>query len=339
MDAKELKRYIYENDLLRKVLEGVGCHSIVPYSQELRMALPDGHDNSQVSVSLNENLDIRIFTKSASIYGSIYDLIMHIYDIEFKEAYKKCAAIVNVGTTFKKINKVDDELSLFKKVRKKNRVSKEEDFFTSNILEKYSDEPHIDLIRKDGIMQDMIDKYQIKFDERSNRIVFPHFKYDDKNKVLGLIGRTVNPAYESLKIPKYFSLEGLNYEKSRNLYGLSHNIENIKEHGYVIVFEAEKSVMKADMFGYPCGVSVGCHDLSFEQKKMLIALDVEIIIAFDKDVEKSHIESICEDLSQYRKASYIEDRWKLLKGKKDSPVDRGHKRFSYLFKHRTKLGV
>lgn len=339
MDAKELKKYIYDNDLLRKVLEGIGCHSIAPYSQEWRMALPDGHDNSKVSVFLSEDLNVRIFTKAETIYGSIYDLIMNIYDIEFKEAYKKCAAIVNVGTTFKKINKVDDELSLFKKVRKKNRMSKEEDFFTSNILEKYSDEPHIDLIRKDGIMQDMIDKYQIKFDERSNRIVFPHFKHDDKDKVLGLIGRTVNPAYESLKIPKYFSLEGLNYEKSRNLYGLSHNIENIKEHGYVIVFEAEKSVMKADMFGYPCGVAVGCHDLSFEQKKMLIALDVEIIIAFDKDVEKSHIESICEDLSQYRKVSYIEDRWNLLKGRKDAPVDRGRRKYNFLFKHRTKLGV
>src|SRR5690606_25677865 len=99
----------------------------------------------------------------------------------------------------------------------------------------YSKIPHIDLIRKDGIFQDVISKYDIRFDEESNRIIFPHFKHDDKNKVVGIIGRTVNPAYKELNIPKYFSMNGIRYEKSKNLYGLSHNINEIKKRGKIIV--------------------------------------------------------------------------------------------------------
>lgn len=339
MDAKELKKYIAQNNLLHDLLHKLGCHSIKEYSKELRCALPNDDDPSKVSVFYGDDLSVRIFTKAETIYGDIYNLIMFIDNLpinnsSFPEAYKKCLSLLGLSASYNvpKQKKVD-HLSFFKKIRKYYHEDVNFQCYDLSILDKYSKIPHIDLIRKDGILYDVIDKYHVRFDERTDRIVFPHFKYDDKTKIVGLIGRTVIPAYKELGIPKYFSMEGIKYEKSKNLYGLSHNIENIKKRGQIIVFEAEKSVMKVDMFGYPIGVAVGCHDLSSFQKKLLISLNVEIIIAFDKDVDENHVINICNDLAKYRKVSYIKDRWGLL-GEKDSPCDRGYKVFNYLFKYR-----
>lgn len=337
MDAKEIKEYIVEHNLLQDILKKIGCHSFIPYNKELRCALPDDDDNSKVSVFYDNNISVRIFTKGETIFGSIYDLIMHIYNISFTEAYKKCAALLGLSTYNCNSNKID-HLSFFKGIKNKlnKNDEKQVDYFDLEILKKYSSTPHIDLIRKDGILQNVIDKYHIMFDERTDRIIFPHFKHDDKNKIVGIIGRTVNPAFKELNIPKYFSLEGLRYEKSKNLYGLSHNKENIVNHKQVIVYEAEKSVLKSDMFGYPIGVSVGCHELSDYQVELLLALNSEIIIAFDKGISVDHIINICKKINPYRSVSYIYDKWNLLK-ESDAPVDRGVKKFEFLFKHRIKV--
>jgi DNA primase len=333
LDAKSVKEYIIKNDLLIDLLTKIGCHSFTWYSKEMRCALPNDDDNSKVSIFLNEELSVRIFTKGETIYGSIFDLIMYIDGSSFPEAFKKCTNLLGLSNVNIKVVKKDSPLDFFKKIkRNKLQATQNQQYYDRSILDKYSTVPHIDLI-KDGILFDVIEKYDIRFDPNSDRIVFPHFKYDDKNKIVGLIGRTVIKAYKELNIPKYFSMEGIKYEKSKNLYGLSHNIENIKKYGLIIVFESEKSVLKSDMYGLPIGVAVGCHDLSAFQKKLLISLDVEIVIAFDKDVEENHVINLCKQLSPYRKVSYISDRWDLL-NEKDSPADRGIKKFNFLMKHR-----
>lgn len=335
MNANELKKYIYENDLIEELLSKIGCHSFSNFSKEKRCALPNETNNTKVSISLCENLNVRIFTNSETIYGSIYDLVMHIDQCDFLSAYRKCLALLGLSGSFSN-KKRNDHLSFLKNIKKKKQAKSEVQEYDLSILNKYSTVPHIDLIRKDGIFPDVIRKYNVRFDEQTGRIVFPHFKYDNKNSIVGLIGRTINPAYEELNIPKYLSMGGIDYEKSKNLYGLSHNIEEIKKRGIIIVFEAEKSVMKADMFGYPIGVSVGSHDLSEFQKKLLISLNVEIVIAFDNDVDEEHVKKLCEELNVFRTSTYIRDRWGLLR-EKDSPADRGIKKFEFLFKHRIKV--
>lgn len=337
MNAKEIKKYIYEKNLIKELLEKIGCHSFLPNNNknELRCALPNEEDNTKVSVFLTEELNVRVFTKGGTIYGSIFDLVMHIYNVSFVDACRKCANLMGLSSNLsKEIYKKESPLSFFKNVKKRREKNEpQQNTYELSILNKYSKTPHIELIRKDGILYDVIEKYHVMFDERSDRIVFPHFKYDDKNKIVGIIGRTVNKAYKELGIPKYFSMEGIKYEKSKNLYGLSHNIDEIKKRGICVVFEAEKSVMKIDMFKDPIGVSVGCHELSSFQVKLLISLNVEIVIAFDKGVDEQHILDTCKKLSKYRKVSYIKDKWGLLK-EKDSPADRGYKVWRYLFRNR-----
>lgn len=340
MNAKEVKEYIIEKELLEDFLHKIGCHKVTSYANEIRCALPNDDDPSKVSVSPDDNLSVRIFTKGETIYGSIFDLIMFIDKSSFPEAIKKSKSILGLKSGFTKIENKVDHLQFFKGIKNKSkkRINENKDMkcYDISILDKYSSTPHVDLIRKDGIIsQETIDKYYIKFDERTERIVFPHFYHADKTKVVGLMGRTVVKSHESLGIPKYFPVDGYKHEKSKNIYGLSHNLDEIKKYGYCIIFEAEKSVIKADMMGFPVGVAVSSHEISSYQRKLLISLDVEIIIAFDKDVLDSHIEKICNEFNKYRTVSYIKDKWNLLK-EKDSPVDRGLRKFKFLFKHRIK---
>ena len=132
------------------------------------------------------------------------------------------------------------------------------------------------------------------------------------------------------------SLLPTEYIKTQNLYALNLNKQYILENGIVIVVESEKSVMKLDMYGFPYAVSVGCHNISDFQKKLLISLRCEVVIAFDKDVEEEHILETCKQFSKYTKVSYIKDEYNLLK-EKDSPVDRGYKKWCILLKYRRKF--
>lgn len=332
MNSDELKKYIINNNLIKNILESIGCHSFIN-GKDLRAALPNEDDNTKISLN-TETLFIRIFTKGESIKGSIFDLIMYIDNCTFSEAYNKCCNLIGIDNHFDIKKKKSNPLDFYKKIKIFKTYIPNQTYYDLSILNRFSKIPHIDLIHNDGIIsQEHINKYYIMFDERTDRIIFPHFKYNDNNLIAGIIGRTINKAYKELKIPKYLNLLDTDYEKKYNLYGLSHNLKYIKKYNIVIVFEAEKSVIKADMFKYPIGVSVGCHEISEFQMQLLISLNVEIVIAFDKDVEDTHILNECKKIYPYRKVSYIKDKYNLL-NEKDSPVDRGYKKWEYLFKNK-----
>ena len=70
-----------------------------------------------------------------------------------------------------------------------------------------------------------------------------------------------------------------------------------------------------------------------EQVKILIGLNCEIIIAFDKDIDIDHIRHCCEKFYGIRKVSYIWDKYHLL-GEKDSPADAQNKIFEFLMQYR-----
>lgn len=59
-----------------------------------------------------------------------------------------------------------------------------------------------------------------------------------------------------------------------NLFGLWENKDSIQEKGHVVVFEAEKSVLKRDSLNDPTGVAVSGHEISDEtsQNTLLVEL-------------------------------------------------------------------
>lgn len=201
-------------------------------------------------------------------------------------------------------------------------------------LAEYERMGHEDLLNE-GIPLYIQSYYDIHLSFRHNRILYPHFHWNDKSKLVGLVGRTLEPEYNKYGIPKYLNIiDG--YVKGSNVYGISHNIKAIKKYGYAIVFESEKSVLKLASNQMFAGVSVGTKSITYEQRAILISLDVEIILAFDKDVNEDAVRWEALKLRRFSKVSYIIDREGLL-GEKDSPIDKGGDVWEQLFKTRIQM--
>ena len=138
---------------------------------------------------------------------------------------------------------------------------------------------------------------------------------------------------EELGIKKFFITPS--YQKSLNLFGLYENYDSIQKAKQVTVVEAEKSVLKRDSLNDSTLVALSGHTMSEEQAAILIGLNVDIVIALDKDIPIEEVWDICEKFYNKRNVYYIQDKWDLLK-EKDSPADAKNKIYDFLMKYKVK---
>lgn len=353
MNAEQLKIFLAEDiERVEKLLELVGCQHIWRTGGEIRCATPDGTNATAVSVNL-DNMYCHIYRSGESFSGDILALIQHFRKESFGQTVRYIKSIFGLSAGYKEEKKVDP-LSIFKQIRKKNRVitdisELDIEKFDNKILDSYVIMPHIKLFHE-GITTQTQELFKVGYSPLTDRIIFPHFSFDDINAIVGVTGRTLRSQQEmeDFKIPKYFNfIKG--YKKMYNLYGFSHAVQNLEESKMLVIFEAEKSTQKQFSMtrnkGYSC--SVGGHELSDIQVQIILQntpADTEVVIAFDKDVMlmkdddgkdigEEHLINTCRKISKYRKASYIWDTYNIL-GEKDSPVDKGVKIWSHLLKYR-----
>lgn len=359
MKASELKDLLKGDfDKIEMILSSLGCHKIWESSrgEEIRCASPDGTNKTSIAVKMN-TLSVSYYSEGVKV-KDIIGLVEHFKEYSFTDAMRYIKGLLGIGNG-NYVKPKEDHLELLRKHRSKRGKIKlseiEVEKFERTMLNNYIMLPHIELF-KEAIMPQIQEQYSIGYDDVLDRIIFPHFSFDNIDKIVGITGRTLasSEMIKEFDIPKYWNyIKG--YKKTQNLYGFSHAIENIKECKTMIIFEAEKSVLKQATIerGKSFSVSVGGHDLSDVQVKIITQLtppDTEIVIAFDKDVMttsvkdelgndisgEQYIINICKKLSKYRKVSYIFDKFDLL-GEKDSPIDKGYKRWSYLFSKRKEV--
>lgn len=146
--------------------------------------------------------------------------------------------------------------------------------------------------------------------------------------------RTVIPDYAELGIKKFLITPS--YPKSLNLFGLYENYKSIQEAGYVVIFESEKSVIKRDSLNDSTCVALSGHTISEEQVRILIGLNVDIVVALDKDIPIEEVRDICNKFYGVRNVYYIWDKWNLLR-EKDSPADALNKIYQFLMKYKIKF--
>lgn len=339
MNVSDIKKYIFEKELVTLVLETIGMHDLYNNGKYISCAYPDGDNKNGCIVYLSEFLNVTSYTREIDGKFKNIDIVDLVnYVCKFNNLHlainkiKEICNILYIKPTNKK--SIDYGNEIFKKKKKnKENVNININIYSKEILDNYYNNPHIHLLYE-GILPETIKHFDIKFDIKSERIIFPHFNLSNKNEILALIGRTTNPFYKELNIPKYLTVLGVGYKKTSNLYGLSQNIEDIKKEKKVILFEGEKSVLKAWQMGYKIGLSVGCHSISKEQIKILLSLNIEeVIIAFDKDIELDDFIKTIELLEIYFKITIIYDKYNIL-NEKDSPIDKGKKVFDILYKYR-----
>ncbi len=346
MNSAKVKEYLKEDvERIERLLEEVGCHMLWRTGDEVRGAPPNGRNHTAVSVN-TETLFCRVYGEGETFRGDIFQLIGLFRNEEFGESFRFTRNLFGLSGKFTKKQEKHDPLQVFKNIRKRNRVIEdirelEIPKFGREAISDFIMLPHMKLFHE-GITTQTQEIFKICYDPITDRIIFPHFAYDDINAIVGITGRTLKSAEEmkELLIPKYWNFIK-NYKKSWNLYGFSHSLPYIIENNMIIIFEAEKSVLKhwSQTRNNGFSVAVGGHEISPVQLQIIMQntpSEVEIVIAFDKDVDEEHVIKTGNMFKKYRKTSYIWDSHNILEDK-DAPIDRGVKVFNHLLKWRKVL--
>lgn len=315
MDILQIKNTLKENpDLLVELLEKLGYHDFTKRNNEIRCALPDGDNNTSVCIKLDDNLTSIIFSRNWDDWD-IIGLIEYAKKCGFNRAIQWLCNELNVEYTESQISETYKILRQFNKKTEIEPITHE--ILDENILNKYQNIPIKKWI-EEGINIETQKKYQVMFDDVSNRIIFPI--RDENNNLINLKGRTCYDNYKELGITKYQYYYPLGTNDI--LFGLNFNKSYIQQKNEVIIFEAEKSVMKCDSLGIYNSVAVSTHSINQYQLKKIISLRCNVVIAFDKDVSYKDFKKEAQKLNKYTNVYIIYDKDKLL-DEKDAPIDKG----------------
>jgi len=344
MTITELKKYIYENNKIEYILEQIGCHHIQYHNKGYyTCSNKDGDNKIAINIYNDENLNCINHTRDiGDKRANLINLVCFNMNLSFVQGIKYLHKLFGLKNNYNKNkkqlqeeNKIDP-LEIFKKVkRKRNKVNIDDiEIYNSEIIEEYEPVLYIDWLKEDGIVEFTRKKFNIGYSYKQKRIIIPiRYWAGEEDDYIGIIGRTTVKNYDLFDIPKYYPLK--QYPKGINLYGLQENYKTIQEAGYVCVYESEKGVLKRHSRLDGTGVAVGSHNLSDEQVKILIGINVNIVICYDKDIPLKHIRSECSRFYGIRNVFYIYDKYDLL-GEKDSPGDMNNKIFNYLLKYKVK---
>lgn len=205
--------------------------------------------------------------------------------------------------------------------KKKNGVVLQND-----CMDKFEyDENKLKVWEQEGISDDTLKEFQVKYDPIANRIVYPI--RDLTGKIVNIGGRTLDPQYKEKGIRKYTYY--YKWGTLKLLYGLYENMKYINEKKEVIVFEGCKSVLIANTWGIKNCAAILTSHLNRYQLKILIGLGCKVVFALDQDVNIRDDKNI-RILKDFVNVEYIYDRNNLLK-EKDSPVDEGKEVFAQLY--------
>ncbi len=198
-----------------------------------------------------------------------------------------------------------------------------------NVMELYEKRPEkLAVWESEGISGAALERFQVRYDGFSNRLVYPIRAPD--GKIVNIGGRTLDPDWKDRKLRKYTYF--YHWGELKTIYGLAENRESILEKGEIILFEGAKSVMLADTWGIRNTGAILTSHLNPNQMSLLAGLGVRAVFALDKEVDIRQDRNI-RRLRQFTGVEYIHDSEGLLDAK-DSPVDKGPEVFQKLYERR-----
>lgn len=322
------------------ILEELGCHKINPINQdEIRCALPDGTTSTSVQV-FNNNEFIPVYVYSRGNYDDyeIKDIIsftMFIHECGFNSAVKWLCGKLGIEYDESKVANIRNRSETLETIRKFKKSNKQIEIEREILDEEYLNQfplTTVDEWLKEGIDKKTQDKYKIRIDEKRCRYLIPI--YDDNGKLVSLKGRTYLPNYDELDINKYIYYNKI--YRNDILFGLNFNIESIRKNNEIILFEGEKSVMKADSMGFDNCVSIGKNGINKLLIPKILKLKCNVILALDKDVSRKDVITEANRLAMFTNVFYIYDNDGLL-DKKDAPVDQGLGVFMELYENKIRV--
>lgn len=328
MSVEILKNYLINNpEEIIRILELTDFHSISLSNnrKEIRCSYYEGGNPTSVYITCS---DLKSYVFSKGIGGDLFNLIKIHNNWTFNQTINFILNVLNI----KDLKNIENNFVFngafvgFKKEHKDKKT-----FLSKDILLNYMFHPNYRFL-KDNISLLTQYKFNIRYDNKTNRIIVPWF--DINGNLVGITGRyNFN---ELGKNPKWKAME--NFSKGKFLYGIYENFDDIKKSEYVIIGESEKFVMQLDSYGYHNGLALGSCNITEAQSRIIKSLPVKkIILAFDEGVDIEHILNQCEKLkggifnnSKEIWCIYNNDNSILPKGSKASPTDFGKDKFELL---------
>lgn len=294
-------------DLIVKILNDFGFHNITNNNKEIRCSFTEDGNPTGVRVSVN---DLRTTYYSKNIYG-FYNLLIEKSNSEFLFVHELLMSYIGEIKELKPVKPLFG--GFFSNMSKHNEVK----YYRESDLSEYK-RVASQRFYDDNIFIETQKKFDVRYDYRSNRIVIPwRMSYGELIGAIGRINRDVTD-----DTPKYLAM--LPFNKRDFVFGLNITNKHIIDKNLVIVFEAEKSTMKSYQHGVPHVTSVGCHNISESQAKLLSRYCDRIILAYDEGVDELEIIRQTRMLKQhFKKVDYLYDTNNefLPKGSKLSPAD------------------
>lgn len=332
---------IYDDEMLQQINENADLLGYV--SQFIDMEKRGNDYFGQCPLHIDNTPSFSITPAKNSYYcfscgksGGIIGYLMDYEGMHFEDAVEKAAKLADMDLS--KMCK-SNTVSFLKKLRTL-ALKKDSDFnheiLSDNELKKYKKEPVWEWL-DEGISQNVMDLFGVMVDSRHNRIIYP--VYDIQGNLINIKARTRYSNYKQMKIPKYinyFPVGVMDY-----FQGLNITLQYVKEKKEIIIFESVKSVMKAYGWGYKNCASAEKHTLTKEQLNLLVKLKVNIVFAYDTDVNYRQSD-VKQDINKLRRVTnvyVIEDKNKLLGGAltKNAPVDCGKEIWEQLYDTKRKI--
>jgi len=183
----------------------------------------------------------------------------------------------------------------------------------------------------EGIGVDSMERFQVRYDSVSNRLVFPVRGMD--GGIINVCGRTLDPDYKAKRIPKYVYMRSIGAMPT--IFGFAENERFIREANQLILFEGGKSVMLADTWGIRNTGALLTSHLSEWQARELIRLQIPVVFALDKEIDPREDRRV-RRLSRYVTVEAIVDTDNLLQPRM-APVDAGAEIFRQLYEARIRI--
>lgn len=325
----------------------------------------DGSGSHKLYYYENTKL-FKCYTECAETNGfDIFDLVRKIMKIQYNREFSLYDAQLYIVNYFA-LDVVDDfhkeeiktpDFSIFSKYERNLQVSDQQKriefkIFDDKILENL---PYrkIGPWLREGITEEVMKEYGIRFDPYNYGIVIPH--YDIDNNLIGIRERTLVKENEDKGkyMPAIINGKMYNHPLGFNLYNINRSKDNIKNMKIAILGEGEKFCLGyASYFGIDNDITVACcgSNLTTNQFNLLRTLGIEeIVIAYDKQFQvpgdkewkrwTKKLTELNNKFGKYIKISFMFDRDNQFNlDYKASPIDAGKETFIEMFKNRFTIG-
>lgn len=336
-----MEQQVYDEETLQHIRDNVNLLEYVEQQIPLKKRSGDyyGHcplhvdDTPSFSVNPHEN---KYYCFSCGRGGSIISFLMNYENMTYDEAIEKAARLASVDLSKMCRSQTMAFLKKMRSEKEKISVPYKHEIIPYSEYERYGHGEATEWL-EEGISQEVLDLFDVRIDEKQNRIVYPVCDID--GNLINIKGRTRFKNYKDMRVKKYtnyYTVGVMDYFQSLNL-----TLPYIRERGEVIIFESVKSVMKAFGWGYKHCVSAEKHTLTPEQIKLLVRLRADVVLAYDSDIDyyKTDVRRDIDRLKMVANVYIIEDRRNLLGGAeaKNAPVDCGLEIWEELYKLKRKV--